>query len=198
MRLIFALTLGVILLAWVGFVIYVALHRDPYAKRGDRILRALFLAPRNCYYGQVRNFWDPQKDPLRFLAVRVLSAWKLRRLALLVSRGMDLIRPLIIYDERGKYFYPSGVGAWSFWLSVEEWSGVPPERIRHGTFEGCIEYRVATRAGERQSWRHLLPFAFYELRSGKHEPVWPWDRLVKIHREAAVAHKRQMAPRKAS
>lgn len=76
--------------------------------------------------------------------------------------------PMVIYSADGKYYYVNGGEQSSRqWLSVDKVPIAEAETFKGNGFDGMAGFRH----GVDRYGRHSLPFATYEVKSGKQEPV---------------------------
>lgn len=73
-------------------------------------------------------------------------------------------KALMIYSSDRKYYYIAGTGKPPrYWFSVDVIAGEVPEEKRHASLDGWLQ--IKTDDG-RTYHRRVLPFAFYDLKSG--------------------------------
>jgi hypothetical protein len=74
-----------------------------------------------------------------------------------------------VYSRDRKYYYVvKGDLPCTRWLSVETFPGPVPEDKQNGILDGYVQFSPK---GEGTYHRHVLPFSFYEVKSGDSEPL---------------------------
>lgn len=82
--------------------------------------------------------------------------------------GVTYRQPVTRFSLDGRYYYiEAGSVRSTQWLSVEKVPISTAEKFKSNGFDGMIGFAH----GENRYGRHSLPFATYDVKSGKEEPV---------------------------
>jgi hypothetical protein len=89
----------------------------------------------------------------------------------------------IQYSRDGKFYYVNhALHRPTEWLSVDERPMPVPEDFKKATFSGAVEIR---KRDGRSYWREVLPFSFFEVKSGRTETISEDSDLFKDYASAS-------------